>query len=63
MEIKTDRLTGKAVSARVCAHCQKERGESQFLASYMKLLKIDNEVSHGICIPHYQNELAKLKID
>lgn len=60
MEITAD--IGPAIrTARVCSYCETERNESQFLRSYLRVMRV-TKVTHGICQPHYQTELLKLKV-
>ncbi len=59
MGLVTEPHTGQVLALRVCAHCEREGGQTGFLASYAKVMRCE-DVSHGICPTHCQIEAAKM---
>lgn len=59
--LDTDPQTGKVVSIKVCSWCEREKGETLFAQSFAS--QHHAPISHGICIRHYGEEMAKLRLD
>jgi hypothetical protein len=52
------KFTAQGLSLRVCAHCEKEKGEFQAV----KNLAAGLPITHGICTVHYAQMLDGLKV-
>lgn len=60
MGLTTCPSTGKVTGLRVCSHCEQAGNQGAFVRSYAKKVMKVEDISHGICVPHYQAQMASL---
>lgn len=58
MGLTSNPMTGKVICLRVCANCEQAGNQSSFIQSYAAVMGCP--ISHGICVPHYQAQMASL---